>query len=105
MSAVALECLQYLSSASNQIPPAETNEERQHWKALLDSFVNLLNDFYLIGCGVYFPEFQSENDICTYCKNADDIFSQIEEQAEKEFNDIFKRMSTERQKQHAQMSQ
>lgn len=46
---VSLECLQYLSSKSDQVPPASSNSEREEWKKNIDAFVVYLNQFYLIG--------------------------------------------------------
>lgn len=89
LSAVSLECLQYLSSMTNQIPPATTNTDRQNWKKTLDQFIKYLNDFYLIGTGISLPELSTKDGIDRYYNAIKEILDKIEYTAEEEAKKFF----------------
>lgn len=90
LRSISNECLQYLSSKENQIPPAETNEERLQWKEHLDEFVDLMNQFSLIGSSIYLPTLSSREGIDKYHKHIKDIFDYFERTLEQETVMLFK---------------
>lgn len=98
LCAVAHECLQFLSSTANQIPPGDTNEEREDWKNTLDTFVEYLNEFYLIDSEVHFPKLCDEAGISSYYGDIKNILSNIETRVEKESIAIFERIKNEKGK-------
>ena len=95
LSTVSYECLQYLSSKADQIPPASNEAERILWKKTLDSFVNYLNQFYLIGSGVYLPNLEDEESIQTYYQEIKLVLDEIENKVETETKNFFQEMDNE----------
>lgn len=89
LSSISNECLQYLSSKENQIPPAETNEERLQWKEYLDELVDLMNQFSLIGSSIYLPNLNSREGIDKYHKHIKRIFNYFENTLEQETVRLF----------------
>ena len=84
LSAVSYECLQYLSSKADQIPPTHNENERNLWKNNLDMFVNYLNQFYLIGSGISLPNLEDKEDIKIYYQEIKQVLDQIEKKVEEE---------------------
>lgn len=98
LSDVAYECLQYLSTEANQIPPSDYNDtQRMEWKKEIDVFVVYLNQFYLIGSGIHLPTLESEDGIINYCNKIRDILNDIEKKAEKATEDFYKDMINEKE--------
>lgn len=92
LSAVSYECLQYLSSKADQIPPAHNKDERNLWKKNLDIFVNYLNQFYLIGSGISLPNLEDEKGIEIYYQGIKLVFDQIEKKVEDETVKFYEQM-------------
>lgn len=86
---VSFECLQYLSSKSNQVPPANNNTERKEWKENIDAFVVYLNQFYLIGSGVFLPNLSTDDGILNYYKGISGVLDYIEKKVEDETSQLF----------------
>lgn len=86
---VSLECLQYLSSKSDQVPPASSNSEREEWKKNIDAFVVYLNQFYLIGSGVFLPNLSTDDGIINYYKEILRVLNYIEKKVEDEASQLF----------------
>lgn len=86
LSTTAYECLRYLSTESNQVPPFQEESKRRDWRKQLDKLVEYLNQFCMIGKKVYFPVLGTEEGITTYCNEIqvtlDDIEHCIEEAVE-----------------------
>lgn len=98
LSALAYECLQYLSTEANQIPPSDYNEaERKTWKKEIDVFVDYLNQFYLIGSGIHLPTLESEAGIINYCNGIQNILDNIEKKAKKAIEDFYQDMINEKE--------
>ena len=95
LSNVALECLQYLSVKTNQIPPVDDFSEWNKWKRILDEFINYLNQFYLMGSDNHLPGLNSEEDLKNYCENVKMIFDQIDQKIEKETRKFFEDLKGE----------
>lgn len=89
LSIVSQECLQYLSSKADQIPPARSEEERVAWKKTLDDFVIYLNNFFLIGSGIYLPNLGTEEKIYMYYKDIMSVLNKIENKIESETKKCF----------------
>lgn len=92
LSAVSYECLQYLSSKADQIPPAHNEDERNLWKKNLDIFVNYLNQFYLIGSGISLPNLEDKEDIKIYYQGIKQVLDQIEKKVEDEIVKFYEQM-------------
>lgn len=98
LSAVAYECLQYLSTEANQIPPSDYDDsQRMEWKNEIDIFVDYLNQFYLIGSGIHLPTLETEDGIINYCKKIQDILNNIERKAKKATEDFYRDMMNEKE--------
>lgn len=96
LSTVSYECLQYLSSKADQIPPASNEDERILWKKNLDLFVNYLNQFYLIGSGVFLPNLNDKESIQKYYKEIKQVLDEIENKVETETQNFFQEMENDR---------
>jgi len=95
LSNVAFECLQYMSSKADQIPPVNNLSEWIAWKGILDSFVDYLNQFYLMGSDNYLPGLNSEEDIIEYCEQFENILDQIDQRIEQETGRFFDKLKEE----------
>lgn len=95
LSNVAFECLQYMSSKADQIPPVNNLAEWIAWKGILDSFVDYLNQFYLMGSDNYLPGLNSEEDIIEYCEQFKVILDQIDQRIEQETGRFFDKLKEE----------
>ena len=95
LSNVAFECLQYLSSKADQIPPVNNLSDWIRWKKVLDSFVDYLNQFYLMGSDNYLPGLNSEKDIIDYCEQFGKILNQIELKIAQETGEFFNDLKNE----------
>lgn len=95
LSTVAYECLQYLSTEANQVPPSDYNVERAVWKNEIDVFVDYLNQFYLIGSGIHLPTLESEDGVISYCNKILSILDNIERKANKAREDFYQDMMKE----------
>lgn len=98
LSTVAYECLQYLSTEANQIPPSDSNdEERIEWRNEIDIFIDYLNQFCLIGSGIHLPTLESENGIIKYCNEIQNTMDNIEKKAKKATEDFYRDMTKEKE--------
>lgn len=96
LSVVAYDCLQYLSTEANQVPPFDYNDaERMEWKKEIDAFTDYLNQFYLIGSGIHLPTLESEDGIITYCNEIRGVLDSIEKKAKKATEDFYQDMKKE----------
>lgn len=95
LSNIASECLQYLSSNNNQIPPFENYVERREWKASLNTLVNYLNQFYLIDNDIHLPQLDDIDGITNYYGKLCDLFKYFEDTVEKVTDDIFRGSKSE----------
>lgn len=95
LSTVSQECLQYLSSKADQIPPANSEEERIAWEKTLDEFVVYLNHFFLIGSGISLPNLGTEDNIRIYFEDIMKVLSDIENKIESETKKCFIQIQSE----------
>lgn len=89
---IARECLHYLSTQSNQIPPADNTEQWKEWKSELDYFTNALVWFSLIGMKVYRPDFGSKENIDFFSQTFSGVLNNLEEVVTGEADTFFSKL-------------
>lgn len=95
LSNIAYECLQYLSSNNNQIPPFKEYNKRKKWKDSLKCLVGYLNQFYLIENGIYLPRLDTADGINKYYNELKELFMYFEDTIATVTDEIFRQGDTE----------
>lgn len=95
LSDIACECLQYLSSNNNQIPPFKEYDKRKEWKDSLDRLVRYLNQFYLIEDEIYLPQLDSTNGLNDYYNKLEQLFKYFEDTVTTVTDEIFRQSDAE----------
>lgn len=96
LSIVSYECLQYLSTEANQVPPSDcSGTERMAWKNDINTFIDYLNQFYLIESGIHLPTLESEEGIINYCNKIQKLLNDIEIKSKKATEDFYLDMTKE----------
>lgn len=97
LSVLSEKFLDYLSSASDQIPIATNEKEDKNWSNLIEQLSVFLCDFLLFDSGVYLPNLNTEESINKYCNNlysiSQDLLNLIEKSKQEFWNEISEKTS------------
>lgn len=83
LSLISGKFLDFLSSAPEQIPPADNKEEFDKWNELLEKMINYLSDFQLYELNAYIPQMNEEPTALNYYNDIINTFDGIVKLIEK----------------------